>query len=202
MMAPDFATKLEYWLNSVRSRASDPSKAPVLLVGTHADDKACDEAFLKRMVATLNKDFMSRFFNIHGFVAVSSTNGREKGLEDLDLKMAEIARKKNLVGQQIPSSYVLLMKALRNPETLRDLSHNEHEQYCTWARFQEMARKYNIESDVENLVQFLHERGFVIHFRKDEKSTLRDWVFLSPQWLADTCVLNVVCLVVDVMWTV
>lgn len=49
-----------------------------------------------------------------------------------------------------------------------------------------MARKYNIESDVENLVQFLHERGFVIHFRKDDKSSLRDWVFLSPQWLADT----------------
>lgn len=121
MMDPNFTTKLEYWLNSVRSRASDPKQAPVLLVGTHADEKGCDEAFLKKLMTLLNKDFISRFFNIQGFVPVSSTWGREKGLEELDLKMAEIAKKKNLVGQTIPSSYLLLMKALRNQDTIRDV---------------------------------------------------------------------------------
>jgi hypothetical protein len=72
MATPDFGTKLDYWLNSVRSRASDPRQAPVILVGTHADDKICDDAFLKRLGTQLNRDFISRFFNIHGFVAVSS----------------------------------------------------------------------------------------------------------------------------------
>jgi hypothetical protein len=45
---------------------------------------------------------------------------------------------------------------------------------------------------VESLLSFLHERGFVMYFGKDDKSTLKDIVFLSPKWLADV-MKSVVC---------
>jgi hypothetical protein len=43
----------------------------------------------------------------------------------------------------------------------------------------------NVEAELDSLVRFLHERGFILHFGDDPKSELRNWVFLSPQWLAD-----------------
>jgi hypothetical protein len=74
------------------------------------------DSFVNALVERLRREFVARFEIIKGFCAISSKTG--KGLDELEAKVLETVQAKNLVKQTIPSTYLMLINALRNQETI------------------------------------------------------------------------------------
>jgi len=72
-MMDEKSSKVEYWLKTLKVRANG---APVVLVGTHRDDKRCDKKYREALIKSMRKRFDSRFPFIRDYVCVSCKNGK------------------------------------------------------------------------------------------------------------------------------
>ena len=172
---PDDLQRVTYWLHSIQSRAP---KAPIMLVGTHAETHS-PQALEELETATLLKH-RSKFpnLNIVGFTAFSATNSLN--LKPLLESLDETALRQPFMGEPLPTLYLTLEQAVaaerkRVPPVM------------TWEEFKKLGVGCGVlrEEELLRAVQLLHEMGSLFFFKPVDKAKFArlTLVVLDPQWL-------------------
>ncbi|KAL6056556.1 Pleckstrin y domain, variant 2 [Balamuthia mandrillaris] len=177
----DHLPKLEYWLRLLEMRSF---ASPIIVVGTHYDDKLKKSSGKKESNKEVGKIFErihdtlgSRFSKIMGYVAVSSKTN--KGMGQLVSTITEVAALCGLIHRQIPASYLLLsrhVKLLR-----RSLEKAEAPPFVSTTDFARVASRFGLSAeDIPPVIRFLHEDGGIAYFPEDG---LKDSIYLDVPWL-------------------
>lgn len=172
-------SRIEFWLESIKIRCGP--KCPVVLVGTHADDKKYkEEAVLQTQLQDIANEFSGRFPSIKLITAVSSLDGM--GIEELKEGILKEAMKQKHMGEILPKPYILLEAKVKE---VKKAKHKEGlPPVLEWSDYQDLASKCHIHSQDTLIVatQFLHDLGVVLHFHDE---TVDNIVVVDPQWLID-----------------
>jgi len=164
--------RVEYWLKTLRVRTD--GRCPVVVVGTHMDDRKCDSKYVEAIFKSMKRRYSNRFPFVREYVAVSSKTG--KGLSKLTETLVSLARS-NASFQQIPESYSKLEKSILQIRTTANT--------LSFTDFVGVAIQAGVDkSAVPSCLQFLHDVGLVMHF-DDKTAGLRDLVILDPLWIAN-----------------
>eukprot|EP01098_Paradermamoeba_levis_P004984 TRINITY_DN2117_c0_g1_i4.p1 TRINITY_DN2117_c0_g1~~TRINITY_DN2117_c0_g1_i4.p1 ORF type:complete len:1636 (+),score=493.61 TRINITY_DN2117_c0_g1_i4:118-5025(+) len=166
-------SRVEYWLQSISTRGKG---APVILVGTHADDKSCTPEFVEELWNSLKKKY-ARFEVKHFFAVSGKTKQNVLDLEQSIEKIAKELKAEKFGTEIIPDSYLTLEKRikLKRRELLPPILSLEE--------FKQLALTCNVrEENVPAACAFLSELGVIVHFPEVD-SGLHDVVILSPQWV-------------------
>jgi Leucine-rich repeat (LRR) protein/serine/threonine protein kinase/GTPase SAR1 family protein len=165
-------SRIEYWLKTLKARTD--GKCPVVIVGTHRDDKRCDGKYVDSMFASMRRKYSTRFPFVREYVAVSSKTGR--GLDKLTEVLVDLARASRSF-KNIPDSYAKLEKQILQIRTTANT--------MSISEFEGVAISAGVEkADVPSCVGFLHDVGLVLYFN-DKTGGLSDLVILDPLWIVN-----------------
>eukprot|EP01102_Stenamoeba_stenopodia_P014052 TRINITY_DN4636_c0_g2_i1.p1 TRINITY_DN4636_c0_g2~~TRINITY_DN4636_c0_g2_i1.p1 ORF type:complete len:1322 (+),score=264.84 TRINITY_DN4636_c0_g2_i1:1203-5168(+) len=161
--------KIEHWLHTVKSKLSQP--APVLLVGTHVDDKRCTQEQIDTVLAVLKKKYASRFDNIVGYYTVSTKAA--KGIEELKQAIINTALQCSYMPEDIPKPYLRLETAIINLRNSKDPA-------IPFSEFATLALECGLEeSSITAAATYFHDLGVVGYFQDIDK----DFIITNPHWL-------------------
>ncbi|MCP4156609.1 MAG: GTP-binding protein [bacterium] len=149
-----------YWLNIIK-QLSDNS--PVIVVMNKADiyRKYIDEA-----------PYFEKFDNIVNFHQVSCVNG--KGIEELVEEIKTTLGKMPHLSDKLPKAWHGVRTRLQQ-EKRNYISLNEYLLICN---------KFGLDKEkAEYLSAYLHDRGFILHYRYDR--ALENVVFINPEWATE-----------------
>jgi hypothetical protein len=171
----DAHNKVEFWLESIRSRAK---RSPVVLLGTHADDQLCSQDHIDAVFRTMMDRFSERFGDMICAVAADdvskSVDNSLIALEDAVLHPHVVGR----IGETVPQCYLNFEElALAERETLNPPVMS----WVDWVRMAEVAgvlvsdategtsrrrtEKSARTAAVARATQWLHELGSLIWFQ-------------------------------------
>lgn len=164
------STKIEYWLQVIKAKAQS---APVLIVGTHLDDKSCTPLYLETVFNILKKKYSARFDNIVGYFAVSTKN--LKGIEDLKVAVNKTALQCPYMPEDIPKPYLRLETEIYN---LR--SNPSKEPAIHFSEFKDLALQCGLEEEnISAAATYFMDVGIIAYFKEIDK----DLIITDPQWL-------------------
>jgi hypothetical protein len=166
-------------LSWITARVVSSLKAPIFLIGTHADQVSTStvESVRERLASQM----LNAYPGIVGFAPVSGRNG--KGFAELLPRLMDTLHEKRLIGFTVPPSWLQVISALRLPHVTRSLRVHASMDYCAWSSVQLLAERLGVTENFEQLVTFLNERGLISHMGRDKSNPLRDWVFINPAWI-------------------
>ena len=167
-------SRVEYWLKSINARVPD---APILIVGTHADDPICTKEYQNDVLKALQNKYCSQYPNIFGIHAISCIS--QDGILSLDDLIQNVVISQPFMGENIPRTFIEL-ENLINVEKLE-----RKPPVISWDEFTNFGRICNIrdQNHLSAAASWLHNMGTIIYFQKHEG--LNDIVILDPQWLTD-----------------
>ncbi|KAK6730869.1 hypothetical protein RB195_007374 [Necator americanus] len=191
---------VQRWLINIQARAPNSC---VILVGTHVDQISSNpskfpKGFLDDVDSKIRSRFMVNDGDKHGlprildllFVSSKAKNDIKNLLNVIYNSAWEVRiGKERALDQQIPSSYIALMKVVREFHT--ELRRDAVSAIMTLEQFRErtkqrMSQKFGrpFRDDIEfrGACSFLHDSGEIVHF---EDASLRQLIFVDPLWLAD-----------------
>ena len=149
-------------------------QSPIIIVGTHLDDKQCTPEYVEEKIRSLNNRFPKyRHLGFHSIIPVSCKSGQGiKKLMDTLYAMIE-----NEPFPLLPESWVHFYEYLN--------SYRKKLDHVSWAVYTSWARRCGVKmEDIGKCTEFLADVGSVIHFN-DPHGRLNDLVILNPQFLAD-----------------
>jgi small GTP-binding protein len=168
-------SKLDFWLQSIRSRAG--ADVPIVLVGTHLDHYTSLHKNWSReaLVDKLDRRYRRRFPNIVAMHLVSCVT--QKGVDQLRVEIERLVARQPHMGEELPTSYLELEKMVLHEKS-------RVPPIVSWRDFSGMAQICNIrdEKELVSATRLLHNLGSLSHFDDDG---LRDIIILDPQWLCD-----------------
>ena len=165
-------SRVEYWLKTLRVRTD--GKSPVIVVGTHADDKRCDAKHIETIFKSMQKKYSTRFPFVRDYVAISSKTG--KNLPKLTESIVALARS-NASFRSIPDSYSKLEKTILQLRTQSStLAFNDFAQVAATAGVS--------KEECVTCLEFLHDVGLVVYF-DDKTAGLSELVILDPHWIVN-----------------
>ncbi|EYB82696.1 hypothetical protein Y032_0353g3295 [Ancylostoma ceylanicum] len=191
---------VQRWLINIQARAPNSC---VLLVGTHVDQISSNpskfpKGFLDGVESKIRSRFMVNDGDKHGLPRIldllfinGKTRNDIKNLLNAIYNSAWEVRigKERALDQQIPSSYIAMLKVVRELHT--ELRRDTVSAIMTLEQFRErtkqrMSQKFGrpFRDDIEfrGACSFLHDSGEIVHF---EDASLRQLIFVDPLWLAD-----------------
>jgi hypothetical protein len=151
--------RLDFWLETIHSQAPD---SPILLVATHADQRAPDLNYER---------YQAAFPQLKGHFAVSNPDGR--GIDKLAVAIAHLTSELPLMGQPWPRNWVQAeQRLLALPD--HHIDADAYVGYC---------KESGVEPEIANgtLSSYLHDLGKILYFRED--SMLCNFVVLKPNWI-------------------
>eukprot|EP01129_Flabellula_baltica_P009160 TRINITY_DN3697_c0_g1_i2.p1 TRINITY_DN3697_c0_g1~~TRINITY_DN3697_c0_g1_i2.p1 ORF type:complete len:1262 (+),score=287.03 TRINITY_DN3697_c0_g1_i2:42-3827(+) len=159
---------IEYWLKSIRQREK---VAPIFLVGTHLDQCTVEEAQLN----TESVIKIAKKYKYDG-IEVMSLTSKGKHVKALQEKLIEVGRTRRLLGSQVPTFYSYILN------TIQDLKEEN-----PWMYLEDFIKNLDYlnqsESDINQAISYLHDKGYLLHFREEYKFS--DLVILDPQFLTN-----------------
>ncbi|XP_013414940.1 uncharacterized protein LOC106176900 [Lingula anatina] len=162
---------LDFWLHSIACHAP---KAPVFIVGTHADKIAKADI--------PSESIEKKFPSIAGFYTVSSLTGQ--GIDSLLDEIINVTMKQSYIGKQFPIPWIKFETAIMKQRGTKSV--------LLWQEVQNLAEMQGIHEaeEVTQAVGFLHDLGTLHHF---ENEFLSDKVVINPQWIVDVmaCIVSV-----------
>ncbi|KAF1770229.1 hypothetical protein GCK72_002047 [Caenorhabditis remanei] len=192
--------QLDTWLINIHARAPNST---VILVGTNLDQVASNSSKFgpgfvdimeqkvrsRYMIADADKSGLPRVVDV--ILITSTTRNDVKALLNTIYRTAWEVRigKERAMEQQIPYSYVALMKVTK--EIAAEFRKEGQPAVMTVEAYKERVRKRMMSKygrpfrdDIEfyGACTFLHDCGELVRF---EDATLRDLIFVDPLWLAE-----------------
>eukprot|EP01102_Stenamoeba_stenopodia_P010656 TRINITY_DN3237_c0_g1_i5.p1 TRINITY_DN3237_c0_g1~~TRINITY_DN3237_c0_g1_i5.p1 ORF type:complete len:1193 (+),score=204.69 TRINITY_DN3237_c0_g1_i5:671-4249(+) len=167
------ACRVPYWLQSIHAHTG--GCVPVVLVGTHVDDKICTNEYVETVSERVAKliDSLTFPIDIKYHIVVSTAKGT--GIKDLKKKLVEVALELPYMPEEIPKSYLIMEEKIQNK-----ISGAVAVPTVNWKEFEAIARESSIpEEDALTAAEFLSDLGVVQYF----KSINEDVVILDPQWI-------------------
>ncbi|XP_062602236.1 probable serine/threonine-protein kinase pats1 [Saccostrea cucullata] len=169
---------LEFWMKSIHQYGSD--KAPVILVGTHSENKTEKEKelFFREVWKTLDrkKKSLQKHIDVKRRFAVEFHDN--ESIEKLKLSIADVVCKIAHWGEELPQSWAMFETFLQEKKFPKILSRSELEMFN---EILPEGIKLQI-SDMSPMLQFFHDIREIIHFNHQ---FLNKVIFLDVQWFAD-----------------
>jgi len=171
---------LDFWMNSLKARVR---QCPIVIVGTHLDDKALNAADVDQRLAAIKSRFtvkFSRAFPVIECLAVSCSPSKPMNIAELRSAIETIISAQKHIGVQVPHSYLLMEDYLKEQAKVKEmlplLTENEL-----------LAIGHTVglktKQEVISCTRLLHQAGAIVYF--DDDAMLKDFVVLNPQWLTN-----------------
>ena len=153
---------------------NNSTSSPIVIVGTHLDDKKCTPEFVDEKINSLNQKFPKyRHLGFQSIVPVSCKSGQ--GMKKLIDTLYELIE--NEPFPILPDSWVYFYEYLNSYKKKLD--------YVNWNVYMGWARRCGVElNDIYKCTDFLCDVGSLIYFN-DTYGNLNDLVILNPQFLAN-----------------
>jgi internalin A len=151
--------RLRYWLDIIKARAPE---SPIVLVATHTHGRPVDLPLA---------DLRQEYPMIVDSLVVDNQAG--DGVEDLRVRLAEVAADLPLMGSEWPSTWLAAAGALRTA----NLKH------VTPQRMWRMMSEAGLEDRMHQqfIAKALHQLGDILYYSEDPE--LCQTVILKPQWV-------------------
>ncbi|XP_061194048.1 uncharacterized protein LOC133202270 [Saccostrea echinata] len=170
---------LEFWMKSIHQYSSD--KAPVILVGTHSENKTEKEKelFFREVWKTLDmkKKSLQKHIDVKRRFAVGFHDN--ESIEKLKLSIADVVCRLDHWGEELPQSWAMFETLFRKKKIHKILSRDELQSFNE--TLPEGIKLHTIE-DMNAMLQFFHDIREIIHFNQQ---FLNETVILDVQWFAD-----------------
>jgi Protein tyrosine and serine/threonine kinase/C-terminal of Roc, COR, domain len=162
-------SRIEYWLQSVQARGRG---APVILVGTHFDDKRCTDEYMSETYAYLKRKYLNRHSNIVTLLSVSTRTGR--CVDEVREVVVDTALKLDYMPEEIPLRYLDVEEKLLSLRSVLPVPTQ------SWEEFARMCENSNVQSEsLAPLATYLNDLSVLVYFR----DVSRDVVVIDPQWI-------------------
>jgi len=158
---------VEFWLESIRARAKN---APIILLGSHADDPKCTAEYMDSYVRDMVEKYRERCPNIKAVITADVTQNVS---EVKNAIQNVIVTSQHHMGELVPQTYLELEKLIGQEKQHRKPP------IMYWQEFAKLAWAANLkeEESIKRATQFFHDLGTIVHF-DDAKSGLNDLVIL------------------------
>ncbi|XP_062588710.1 uncharacterized protein LOC134250372 [Saccostrea cucullata] len=170
---------LEFWMKSIHQYGSD--KAPVILVGTHCENKKEKEkeSFFREVWKTLDmkKKSLQRHIDVKRRFAVGFHDN--ESIEKLKLSIADVVCKLDHWGEELPQSWAMFETFFQEKKIRKILSRVELQSFNE--TLPEGIKLCTIE-DMDAMLQFFHDIRELIHFNQQ---FLNEAIIFDVQWFAD-----------------
>ncbi|XP_062614303.1 probable serine/threonine-protein kinase pats1 [Saccostrea cucullata] len=170
---------LTFWTKSIHQYSSE--KAPILLVGTHAEQKTDQEKVefffeIWKTLETKTKSLQKHLDSKREFAIGFHEN---EGIEKIKESIVDVVRKLDHWGKMLPHSWAMFENFFQEKKYLKIinkrilLGFNE-------ALPQDI--KLETEDDINTMLQFFHDIREILYFNQE---FLREMIILDVQWFAD-----------------
>ncbi|XP_062571888.1 probable serine/threonine-protein kinase pats1 [Saccostrea cucullata] len=170
---------LEFWMKSIHQYSSD--EAPVILVGTHSENKTEKEKalFFREVWKTLDmkKKSLQKHIDVKRQFAVGFHDN--ESIEKLKLSIADVVCKLDHWGEELPQSWAMFETFFREERINKILSRGELESFNETLP---EGIKLNAIEDVDAMLQFFHDIREIMNFNQQ---FLNEVIILDVQWFAD-----------------
>ncbi|XP_061193937.1 uncharacterized protein LOC133202179 [Saccostrea echinata] len=169
---------LEFWMKSIHQYSSD--KAPVILVGTHSENRTEEEKelFFREVWKTLDmKKSLQKHIDVKRRFAVGFHDS--ESIEKLKLSIADVVCRLDHWGEELPQSWAMFETFFREKKIRKILSRDEIQLFNE--TLPEGIKLQTIE-DMSAMLQFFHDIREIIHFNQQ---FLNEAIILDVQWFAD-----------------
>ncbi|GBG25973.1 F-box/WD repeat-containing protein 7 [Hondaea fermentalgiana] len=166
---------LSIWLNSVKLHAPT---APIILVGTHYDQASVDvnvveEILVETLSVDENENIVTNPAVELSFFPIDNMSREPDRASALRAAVEASASSLEAVTRKISLRWLKVLEDLLNLEC----------DHVPFATVQELANQYHAGDQTDELLEFFHELGMLVHLRVTD--SLHDKVVLNPQWLLD-----------------
>ena len=178
--------RMEYWMRLIKTLSQNSKRAPIFIVGTHADHPSLigNEELQNRLQKVSSLFSTSSFRGLQSIHSVSCKSGI--GIPELKERIENyIANETNIFKSRISESWCKLYDLI-------SLKRESGVDKITWQTYCEWVHDSGVpESELNVCTDFLKDNGCIIHFN-DNKATsnssnqndMLDFVILNPQWLS------------------
>ncbi|XP_062588701.1 uncharacterized protein LOC134250361 [Saccostrea cucullata] len=168
---------LEFWMKSIHQYGSD--KAPVILVGTHCENKTEKEKalFFREVWKTLKKTSLQKHIDVKRRFAVGFLDN--ESVEKLKLSIADVVCRLDHWGEELPQSWAMFETFFREKKIHKILSRGELESFNETLP---EGIKLQTTEDIDSMLQFFNDIRDIIHFNQQ---FLNESIILDVQWFAD-----------------
>ncbi|XP_061193662.1 uncharacterized protein LOC133201885 [Saccostrea echinata] len=169
---------LEFWMKSVHQYSSD--KAPVILVGTHSENKTKEEKalFFREVWKTLEmKKSLKKHLNVKRRFAIGFNDN--EGIENIKLSILDVVGELDHWGEELPRSWAMFETFFQEKKKLKIL------RIDTLTAFNEALPegiKLQTIEDINVMLQFFHDIREILYFVQE---FLQELIILDVQWFAD-----------------
>ena len=168
-------SRIEYWLNSIKSRAKS---APIIIVATHSDHPKATKEYIRNSLEAITEKYQKKEFKaIEKIVPVSCSN--LSGIPELYRDILDVVESQECMGESIPNSYLELDKLIKEEASKRFPPIVSWDEFCSLTKICSIIQQ---ESHIRTVCNLLHHYGSLVYY--NEKG-LSDMIILSPQWIMD-----------------
>ncbi|XP_062584574.1 uncharacterized protein LOC134246257 isoform X2 [Saccostrea cucullata] len=170
---------LTFWAKSIHQYSS--GKAPVLLVGTHAEKKTKEEKekFFREIWTSLEtKDAsLQRHFDRERMFAVGFHEN--ECIEKIKLSVVYVVKNLDHWGEKLPYSWAMFEKFFQEKKNLKIIN---KETLLAFNDALPQELKLEAVKDINTMLHFFHDIREILHF---DQEFLRGIIILDVQWFAD-----------------
>ena len=163
---------IEHWLELITRKVGNQS--PIIIVGTHLDDKACGAKYRKTFWARIKSKVSNRFPSVVSYEVVGARHNKK--VDSVIERVLKVSSQQSYIPQQVMSGYQYLEDRIK---LLNDLMKTP---MTSMKRFTDEVTACGIKIDcVPEAMKYLNDIGVLVHFGDICPSL----VFLNPQWIAN-----------------
>ncbi|XP_062612989.1 probable serine/threonine-protein kinase pats1 isoform X2 [Saccostrea cucullata] len=170
---------LTFWTKSIHQYSSE--KAPVILVGTHAEKKTKEEKekFFREIWTSLEtKDAsLQNHFDRKRMFAVGFHEN--ECIEKIKLSVVDVVQNLDHWGEKLPYSWAIFEKFFQEKKNLKIIN---RETLLAFNEALPQELKLEKDEDIKTMLQFFHDIREILHF---DQESLREIIILDVQWFAD-----------------
>ncbi|MCR9066835.1 MAG: ADP-ribosylation factor-like protein, partial [Cytophagales bacterium] len=169
------SSRMEYWMRLIKSLSQNSRRAPIFIVGTHADHPSLENGVLESRLQEVAVKFSTNSYRgLQTIHAISCKSGM--GVVELKQRIVALANQ-SWFQSRISESWGRLHDMI-------SIKRESGTDKVSWNVYYEWTQECGVpESEIQVCTDFLKDIGCVIHF-DDKKTTSADFVILNPQWLA------------------
>ncbi|XP_061190973.1 uncharacterized protein LOC133199113 [Saccostrea echinata] len=170
---------LEFWMKSIHQYSSD--KAPVILVGTHSENKTEKEKmlFFRQIwkILEMREKTLHKHLDVKRQFAIGFHDN--ESIKKIKLSILDVVRKLDHWGEELPQSWAMFEKFFQEKKNVKILNKAELQRFND--ALPEGIKLQTVE-DINVMLQFFHDSREILHF---DQEFLNVVIILDVQWFAD-----------------
>ncbi|XP_062568960.1 uncharacterized protein LOC134231069 isoform X2 [Saccostrea cucullata] len=170
---------LEFWMKSIHQYSND--KAPVLLIGTHSENKTEEEimTFFHEIWATLEMKDKALHKHLHEDRQFAVGFHDNESIENIKLSIVKVVQNLNHWGEKLPLSWVMFEKFFQEKKSQRIM---KKEMLLAFNDALPTGIKLETDDDINIMLQFFHDIREILYFNQELLDVL---IILDVQWFAN-----------------